>query len=687
MRDEKGITLAALVITIILLLIISTIAVYSGNGIIKYTTFNKAKSEVQFMQTSVNSWYEEYKAGDETEQNKILNYGETISDYKSELGSNEAEEFQRDLDKTVNDTGISLSGYRFFSEQYLKDNLGMESSFNFLVNVDERSVVLFRGITYEDKTYYTPEDFGITNVANTTTADATSFALAQPDMENNIVIYDIAFADNNGNPMDISKYRIEYQKAGEGSWHNITNKVTNTTYNGKDGFKFPLTESGTYNVKVSTIDKEVKETVSIPFYKYIDIAAYQELDERNIIIYGVLFKDNTENTTRIKINGSEVTITKVAEGKEYKAQLEDGREVTYPTYIYTNIKAGTYNLAAIDDSAKTSVECQFVPPRPAGFSVLNRDFATGYVISDNIDSTTGESIGNEYVWIEVPQTTTVYSSTGLNKTDFTDTSSIETDLRNYSSSYVGDGNSKDTWKSKAAQGLEQSEFNTLKSNMLKSIYQNGGFWIGRYEAGKENNSLVCKVNATPYTNITSSNAQAQAVTAITDNNFTSNLLFGVQWNLVLKYLEVKGAANVSQLSSNSTGIGNYKASSFTLNRGSYYYKPVLSSGSWHAYTEASNGYVTVSNNVSNKVASSEVLTTTGASDRNRKMNIYDIAGNVWEWTLENSTQTLLQPCTTRGGAYDDTKARNIIASARADGLTSSTYANTGFRVSIIYLGS
>lgn len=45
------------------------------------------------------------------------------------------------------------------------------------------------------------------------------------------------------------------------------------------------------------------------------------------------------------------------------------------------------------------------------------------------------------------------------------------------------------------------------------------------------------------------------------------------------------------------------------------------------------------------------MLTTGASEYSKKMNIYDIAGNVWEWTLENSFDEA-QPGVFRGGSYN-----------------------------------
>ena len=47
-----------------------------------------------------------------------------------------------------------------------------------------------------------------------------------------------------------------------------------------------------------------------------------------------------------------------------------------------------------------------------------------------------------------------------------------------------------------------------------------------------------------------------------------------------------------------------------------------------------------------------VLLTTGASEETNKMNIYDFAGNEYEWTLEHSTINEGNPCARRGGSYN-----------------------------------
>ena len=122
-------------------------------------------------------------------------------------------------------------------------------------------------------------------------------------------------------------------------------------------------------------------------------------------------------------------------------------------------------------------------------------------------------------------------------------------------------------------------------------------------------------------------------------NSQANLLFGVQWDLTLRFLQEKGGLSVSQLNSNSTSWGNYYNASFTINRGKY--QTDWTSTSW---TNAS-GTTKPSYNV--------WKLTTGAADRNRKMNIYDLAGNVLEWTLESHSASDAVGCGGKGLDYGD----------------------------------
>ena len=43
-----------------------------------------------------------------------------------------------------------------------------------------------------------------------------------------------------------------------------------------------------------------------------------------------------------------------------------------------------------------------------------------------------------------------------------------------------------------------------------------------------------------------------------DSNYSSNLMFGIQWDLVCKFIEVKSELGKNDINSNSSRWGNYK---------------------------------------------------------------------------------------------------------------------------------
>ena len=104
------------------------------------------------------------------------------------------------------------------------------------------------------------------------------------------------------------------------------------------------------------------------------------------------------------------------------------------------------------------------------------------------------------------------------------------------------------------------------------------------------------------------------------------------------------------------------------------------SSTWNPSTTATTNFVDSSRN---KIAQSSngngILVTTGTSETNKVMNIYDIAGNVYEWTLELTSDTNI-PCASRGGYFlnagsDDPAAYRNCGSTDVSG-------NIGFRVSL-----
>ena len=322
------------------------------------------------------------------------------------------------------------------------------------------------------------------------------------------------------------------------------------------------------------------------------------------------------------------------------------------------------------------------------FSYKEGDLRTGLVIKD--------SNNNEYVWVEVPTTiydNTTYNNNGAKKpSNSEDYTNIEACLKSYTKDY-SDSNYSDT----------NSKFTEQYQAMLKSVYTNGGFWIGRYEAGLEGDTprtsyteisasdkAVVKQNKIPYNYVKRDEAQELA-TRMNYNGCTSSLIFGIQWDLTLKYIEEKTVEAVeeankdtvrtdikSKLTSDSRTIGNYYNSAFILNRGKFAKNGELSD--WKAYnSEEKPTLVTGSKKEEQSSYENGILLTTGATEATSLQNIYDIAGNVYEWTLEFHGTG--HPCVNRGGSYSGSGS-HYPAENRYSGGTSSYYDDIGFRVGL-----
>ena len=350
------------------------------------------------------------------------------------------------------------------------------------------------------------------------------------------------------------------------------------------------------------------------------------------------------------------------------------------------------------------------PYYPDGtFSKVSRtNLSNGLVIQD--------ANKNEYVWIEVPKS--LYENSSYNTKTTTadqkpanseDYGKIEYCLHKYTETYRNGTSFSDTYYSDEMTGLTKIKYNELKQKMLKSVYENGGFWIGRYEAGIAGNRTSGNIDLEtapaplstsktgteenpvyPYTYVTCSQAQTLASKLSTGKGYTSSLMFGVQWDLILKHIETKEVKKEttletiqSALKDDSSSWGNYYNASFEINRGKYAKFGAIST--WYNYNNE-NGLencVTYANGTSTKVQatskSSAILLTTGASDTCKKMNIYDLAGNVKEWTLERYSGRTSR-CADRGGCYASSSSYSVSGHTYMD--VPSGTPNLGFRLSL-----
>ena len=273
-----------------------------------------------------------------------------------------------------------------------------------------------------------------------------------------------------------------------------------------------------------------------------------------------------------------------------------------------------------------------------------------------------DASGNEYVWVVVPKSlynNADYNSNNAKKpSSSTDYANIEYCLQKYTATYRNGTSYSDVYypdDKNVGWFADETAYNNLKNSMLKSVYENGGFYVGRYEAGIETTGTnrtsieaqvngkypvpttapVTKADAYPYTYVTRTQAQNLA-SNVKLGTKTSSLMFGVQWDLVLAFMHNKGNIADSTLTSNSTTIGNYNDNLWTIKNANAKY----STNNGRTFTACPNPF--------KKESYTGILLTTGADSSFSVQNIYDIAGNVWEWTLEKTSDGSF-PCASRGG--------------------------------------
>ena len=130
-------------------------------------------------------------------------------------------------------------------------------------------------------------------------------------------------------------------------------------------------------------------------------------------------------------------------------------------------------------------------------------------------------------------------------------------------------------------------------------------------------------------------------------------------------MKVKNAKTLDELTSDSTNWGNYSNKEL----------PITSSNAKQS-TDKGATYTAITGT---KPASSIILTTR-ASDNTGVLNIYDLAGNMFERTLEYASASG-NTCACRGGIYV-TKGSGTPASFRGYDGTIYSGSNTGFRPSL-----
>ena len=272
---------------------------------------------------------------------------------------------------------------------------------------------------------------------------------------------------------------------------------------------------------------------------------------------------------------------------------------------------------------------------PAGFKIVEGATTVdkGIVIEDVTETATK---GSQFVWIPVGTIT---------KADGT---SVEINLNRYTFDSNGIPTAQDSNVINSYyQELETSSKGnaTAKSitNFKNSVVQNGGYYIGRYEARTA----------------TARNATGNALTQITEKG-TEN---------VYNYVTQLQAAQLSQNMYNSDKFTSDLINSYAWDTATVF---IQNCGTNSKYSRQNSLYTSLAQ------AGTNSLTDTSKIDV--QCNIYDMASNILEWITETSSGSST-PCACRGGFYSNS---NGYMSLRYNSIASGSNVNLGFRP-LLYL--
>lgn len=263
-------------------------------------------------------------------------------------------------------------------------------------------------------------------------------------------------------------------------------------------------------------------------------------------------------------------------------------------------------------------------PVPIGFSPITTDDQgtkeTGFVIKNDED-------GNEFVWVPVDDTMPYE----YERVAFTRTGWEYNQILDETTGQIKEGTLE--WY------FTENMPNVDDKTELEHVLQYGGYYIGRYEVGiaselerDENSGITDEIQIEKgkivynYINYSNAKSKAELLYSKENNNVYSRLCSSYSWDTALKFIDTQNAT----YSTNSLG------------------------GYYGQTTPSKTGY-----------------------DTTHPCNIYDMGGNLYEWTTEKSSASNI-PYSVRGGDYIN--SQDSLPAAVRGCFNDDEYGNYGFRI-------
>ncbi len=160
MKKETGITMVALVITIILMSILILATVNYGANSLETIKFQNFRYELEQVQGKVDTIYEKIKLGEENYLTLGSNVTENIeaeNTLQITTGVNYSNILESQMDNYYYKGGATY--YRYLTQYEVQNIFDISSEpGDMIINFKTREVISVKGFTFDDRTYYSLSD-------------------------------------------------------------------------------------------------------------------------------------------------------------------------------------------------------------------------------------------------------------------------------------------------------------------------------------------------------------------------------------------------------------------------------------------------------------------------------------------------------------------------------------------------
>ncbi len=314
MKNQKGITLVSLVITIVLMLIIAGTTVYTSTNRFKINNLKKMQNDIELLNDKVNNYYLKYGGLPvlRNDSNEPINY--TFRTLKFDKNVNDDENYY-----IIDLAAIGNITLNYGKEGYNNPN---NSDDVYIINNKTHTVYYVKGIESNDGNIYHSlklEDIQNTDNIPPTTPQINVVSGDQIDENNYETNVTLEFVPGKDNWSGVSKTTYSINGSTEQNIDTLENH------------QYPINEKGTYKITLKTYDNnnilsEEKKTIYIGQIKQVE---YLESTGTQYIDTEYFAKD----TTNYEIKASLVNVGFSRDGALFGTRTAGGSKDSFILWL------------------------------------------------------------------------------------------------------------------------------------------------------------------------------------------------------------------------------------------------------------------------------------------------------------------------------------------------------------------